>query len=39
MELQMAKECDLGGVVEASRAKVLDVCNHLATEIHVSEIR
>lgn len=39
MELQMAKECDLGSVVDASRAKVSDVCNHLATEIHVSEIR
>lgn len=35
----MAKECDLVGVVDASREKVLDVCNHLATEIHVSEIR
>lgn len=35
----MAKECDLVGVMEASRAKVSDVCSHLATEIHVSEIR
>lgn len=39
MELQMAKGCDLVSVVEASRAKVSNVCNHLATEIYVSEIR
>lgn len=35
----MAKECDLGSVVDASRAMVSDVYNHLATEIHVSEIK